>query len=431
MRLLAPPIALATVLVLPTVAEASPFAIPLSAADLARIEEPAPTTDSPAMDAPAVDADAEPMPADPDLPMDPDASSDTDEPAETVEGPGEDPDTFDPTTDDPTLAPSDDAETGDETEPTPKGKANGYNANAIGINGGIQVIPSWILKPRLAGYGNAMCRKEVGSWGEDNGLVKVGGCNFYFNGGYTRRITRAFDISTNVGYLHIKPEDSLWLGKDEWDRDSCETDLGPGSACNLGGADYTKIDLRMFTVEVNFIGRGTLFRNEDVEIQLGGGGGIGIGVLVGEGIARTPLGRNPGSPDDPSSCQTLDDLGDFRKCTPRYYDDIDIDQNGDGDNTDVSREQVDMGMDAPAGILSTGTSFASCSSTKCDGSDLSAFGSTETGGTWPVYPLINIMGSFRMIIKDTFGLTIDGGIKDGFFFGAGMQYYFGGGGKEK
>jgi len=86
---------------------------------------------------------------------------------------------------------------------------------------------------------------------------------------------------------------------------------------------------------------------------------------------------------------------------------------------------------APNGTISTENSFAGCTKDKCNGSDLAAFGTTETGGTWPVYPVINIFGSFRMIVKDVFGITIDGGIKNGFFFGGGMQYYFGGGGKDK
>jgi hypothetical protein len=89
-------------------------------------------------------------------------------------------------------------------------------------------------------------------------------------------------------------------------------------------------------------------------------------------------------------------------------------------------------MPLPQGdSTTTNTSFARCSRDKCDGGDLSTFGMTETGGTWPVYPLVNILGSFRVIIKDTFGIEILGGFKTGFFFGGGIQYYFGGGGYNK
>jgi hypothetical protein len=196
-------------------------------------------------------------------------------------------------------------------------------------------------------------------------------------------------------------------------------------------ADYTEIDLRMFTIELNFIGRGTLYKNADVEIQMGGGGGVGVGILIGKGINRTPLGDDPGSLNDPNSCQTLADTADFRKCTPRYYDEPDIDQDGNGMPADITRDEVDAnGGMAPQGNISTDGSFARCSEHKCDGSDLAAFGSNETGGTWPAYPIVNILGDFRVIIKDSFGISIQGGIKDGFFFGGGIQYYFGGGGKD-
>jgi hypothetical protein len=312
--------------------------------------------------------------------------------------------------------------------PTKKGD---FNANAIGLRGGIHLVPSYFLNTALASYANSVCRNKVGNWGEQNGLVYVDGCNFYVGGDYIRRISRAFDISFGVGYLHIKPPDSLWIDNDEWDRDNCTVDEGGTSNCNLGAADYTEIDLRMFTIELNFIGRGTLYKNADVEIQMGGGGGVGVGILIGKGINRTPLGDDPGSLNDPNSCQTLADTADFRKCTPRYYDEPDIDQDGNGMPADITRDEVDAnGGMAPQGNISTDGSFARCSEHKCDGSDLAAFGSNETGGTWPAYPIVNILGDFRVIIKDSFGISIQGGIKDGFFFGGGIQYYFGGGGKD-
>lgn len=427
MRLLAPSIALVTVAVAPAIAQASPFAIALTAADLREDEPASGSLDAPAVGEPTDTAAPAVEPAEePPAPEVEPAPEETPEEGPAAEGEEE----TDPTVGDPTDI--DNAEEDAlEDELSQKQAKSGYNANAIGVNGGIHLIPSYFLNQALSSYGNAMCRSEVGNWGEDNGLNRVDGCNFYINGGYTRRISRAFDISTNVGYMHVQAPDSLWLDNAEWDRDSCTEDTGPLSTCNLGAADYTRIDLRMVSIEVNFTGRGTLYRNDDVEVQLGGGGGIGVGILVGDGVIRVPLGIQPGSPDDPDSCRTLDDLGDFRKCTPRYFDDIDLDQDGDGFVMDVSREELDMGAEAPAGTISTGTSFAACTRDKCDLGDLQAFGATETGGTWPAYPIINIFGSFRIIIKDTFGLTIDGGIKDGFFFGGGMSYFFGGGGKEK
>jgi hypothetical protein len=422
MRLLVPPLALATTLIIPAMADASPFAVPLRAnhlgSSLGDSNLEAPETSAPTMGGEAAPADAssEAAPADEAAPETP-----TEGPA-AIEDPTAEPEAED-----------EDEELEDELSgPTKKGD---FNANAIGIRGGIHLVPSYFLNAALASYSNSLCRNKPGKWGEQNGLVYVDGCNFYVGGDYIRRISRAFDISFGVGYLHIKPPDSLWIDNDEWDRDNCTTDGGGLSNCNLGAADYTSIDLRMFTMELNFIGRGTLYKNADVEIQMGGGGGVGVGILIGKGISRTPLGESPSGFKDgaqtPDSCKTLADTADFTKCTPHYYDDPDIDQDGDGTPIDISRDEVDAnGGMAPRGETATGTGFARCSEHKCDGGDLSSFGATETGGTWPAYPLVNILGDFRIIIKDSFGISIQGGIKTGFFFGGGIQYYFGGGGKD-
>lgn len=423
MRLLLPSFALALPLVIPTVAEASPFAIRLSTTDLIDLtvddqdQEPA-ATSAPAMGegeaAPSdTPADATAEPADPTAPVE----EGTEPAADEAIG-------------DPTAEGLEEDELEEELEgPQKKGD---FNRHAIGFNGGMQIIPSYFVSKAFATYANSVCRKEVGNWGEKNGLSRVDGCNFYVNGGYLVRIHRGFDIQANVGYLHIKLPDSYWLDNNEWDRDSCEVDGDNDGACNLGAADYTQVDLRMVTLEVNFIGRGTLYRNQDVEVQLGGGGGIGAGILVGKGIFQTPLGAFPGSPDDPTSCQTLADLADFRKCTPRYdqgsYNDIE-----QFDDTDVTRDQVDMGTDLPTGrATSRGDSWVTCQRDQCDSSDLDAIGrAAPKGQPWPAYPVVNLFASFRIIVKDTFGITIDGGIKNGFFFGGGMQYYFGGGGKDR
>lgn len=422
MRLLVPSFALALPLVIPAVAQASPFAIRLTTEDLVELRFDAPEeTSAPTVDPAAGDPAAGDPAVEPTTETEP-AAEPTDPAAET-----------EPAAEDDLLG--DPAEAGDdellEEELEGPQKKGDFNRHSIGFNGGIHLAPSYFLSAALASYANSMCRNEVGKWGEKNGLAKVDGCNFYVNGGYLVRINRAFDIQANVGYLHIKLPDANWLDNGEWDRDSCETDNG--DACNLGAADYTQVDLRMVTLEVNFIGRGTLYRNQDVEVQLGGGGGVGAGILIGKGIFQTPLGPNPGSPDDPTSCQTLADLADFRKCTPRYYDDPDLDQDGDGMNTDISRDMVDMGGDLPTGrTTNSGDSWVKCTRDQCDASDLDAIGRTSPAGQpWPAYPIINIFGSFRIIVKDTFGITIDGGIKDGFFFGGGMQYYFGGGGTDR
>lgn len=426
MRLLLPSLALAALSLAPTLAQASPFAIPLSSADLLN-GPPAKAADGSSTEAPGMDDSA--APADEAAPGEGEGEVEAAPEGEEAAPEGEEAadEIGDPTEGE---VMEDDEEEILLGEKMPK--RGDFNANAIGIKGGLHLAPSYFLNAALASYSNAMCRDEIGGWGEKNGLVRVDGCNYYIGGEYVRRVNRAFDVGVGVGYLHLQLPDSLWIDNNEWDRDSCTTDMGGDSNCNLGAADYTEIDLRMVTVEVNFTGRGTLYRNADVEIQLGGGGGVGAGILVGNGVRRTPLGPNPGSPGDPNSCQTLEDLADFTKCTPRYYDDPDIDQANDGGPADISRDEVDMnGGMAPAGQISTDSSFARCSQFKCDGSDLDAFGAVETGGTWPVYPLVNIFGSFRIIIKDTFGISIEGGFKDGFFFGGGAHFFFGGGGADR
>jgi hypothetical protein len=420
MRLFVTPLALATTLILPAVADASPFAVPLTANRLETLSSLAPETAAPTMGGEAAAPAEAPAEAPADAPAD--APAEGPEPIGDVTAEGE------------AEAEGGEEEDEDELEDELSGprKKGDFNANAIGLRGGIHLVPSYFLNAALASYSNSLCRDKVGNWGEKNGLVYVDGCNFYVGGDYIRRISRAFDISFGMGYLHIKPPDSLWIDNDEWDRDNCTVDEGGLSNCNLGAADYTSIDLRMFTLELNFVGRGTIYRNADVEVQMGGGGGVGVGILIGKGVQRTPLGEEPGSPGDPNSCQTLEDTADFRKCTPHYYDDPDIDQDNDGTPVDISRDEVDAnGGMAPQGTTSTGNGFARCSEHKCDGGDLETFGATEKGGTWPAYPLVNILGDFRVIIKDSFGISIQGGIKNGFFFGGGIQYYFGGGGKDK
>lgn len=418
MRLLLPPIALATTLILPAIAEASPFTIPVGPS--VRVYELEPPAGDPTA-APATD----------DMAGDPTAA-----PEEGAEGevPTGDEEAIGDLTAEGEEGEDDDDELEEELA-AGKPKKGDFNANALFLQGGIHLIPSYFLNQATASYANSLCRDKIGDWGHKNGLVKVDGCNFYLGGGYTRRVSRAFDVNIGLGYLHVKAPDALWIDNAEWDRDSCEVDGGGATTCNLGAADYTAIDLRMFTINVDFIGRGTLYRNADVEVQLGGGGGIGVGILLGKGVARTPLGSDPSGYSNgmqtPGTCTTLADTADFRRCTPRYYDDPDIDQDGDGLVIDVSRDMVDMGAELPNGTAtSTGTSFARCSKDKCDGSDLAMFGTTETGGTWPAYPLVNIIGSFRIIIKDTFGITIEGGVRTGFSFGGGISYHFGGGGYD-
>jgi hypothetical protein len=39
--------------------------------------------------------------------------------------------------------------------------------------------------------------------------------------------------------------------------------------------------------------------------------------------------------------------------------------------------------------------------------------------------VVNLILSMRLIIKDAVGITVNGGFNTGFYFGGGLQYFFG------
>ena len=168
MRLVLTPVALASTLLIPAVANASPFAIPLTANDLNFLthEPPADDTSAPAEGEAEAEAEAEGEDAAPE--------GDTAE-GDAPEGevPTGDDEAIDPTTGDPTegeVVEDDDDLEDDLAGPVKKGD---FNANAIGIRGGIHLVPSYFLNAALASYGNSLCRDEVGKWG-DLTAVRVG-----------------------------------------------------------------------------------------------------------------------------------------------------------------------------------------------------------------------------------------------------------------
>ena len=64
--------------------------------------------------------------------------------------------------------------------------------------------------------------------------------------------------------------------------------------------------------------------------------------------------------------------------------------------------------------------------------DLEEFGSRfEQQDVPPVVPVVNLLLSMRMIVKDTLGINLTGGWNTGFYFGGSIQYFFGQGGKNK
>jgi hypothetical protein len=295
-----------------------------------------------------------------------------------------------------------------------------YNAHGLGFRGGLTIVPTWILSQFLASHTNALCRGEnIGGFAGDRGITKQGGCNWFAGGEYTYRKSRVFDIVAAAGYQRAKTPDGIWLDKDEWG-DSC-TGHDPDNGCDLAAGDYTEVDFGFVFIEADFIGRYPVVRTPDVEIGIGGGGGIGVGILVGQGVYQTPLG--PGTTDTGAgnpTCNRLEDYQDLTKCTPMWFDDPDLDQDGDGNATG------DPLVEAPDG----GPLRADCSRDKCDVNDLKALGSRrKQGDVPPVIPVVNLIATVRFIIKDSFGINLTGGFQTGFYFGGSLGYFFGGGGK--
>jgi hypothetical protein len=301
-----------------------------------------------------------------------------------------------------------------------------FNPHGVGARAGLVIIPTWILSGFLASHTNALCRGDVGNFADQRGLLKTEGCNFFVAGEYTYRKSRIFDIVGAIGYQSLHAPDGYWLDTDEWDRDSCElaSHVGGPDSCNLGAADYTEIDMNLLTFQADFVARYPVVVTPDIEFGLGGGAGIGLGVIFG-GVYQTALGNAPGSRGtggviDNSTCTTLDDLKDMRRCTPRYDPDEYSDYHNEEDPDPPT--EADLSVDGPNPFL-----FADCGKDKCDIGDLKAFGyRKEQEDIPPVYPIVNLILSARMIVKDVWGINLTGGFNTGFYFGGSMSYFFAG-----
>ena len=279
-----------------------------------------------------------------------------------------------------------------------------WNRHGIGVRGGITVIPSWAVRGYVQSMTNALCRGNSipkGSFGE--GLTRVDGCNFYIGGEYIYRYTKNLDIVPAISYHRVKAPDGLWL-------DDGEKDKVTGKP-NLGAADYTQVNFSHVSLQVDFIGRGTLVKTKDFAWQLGGGGGIGLGIITGGGFYQTPLGNPPGSPSG-NTCNSVADYSDFTKCTPHYQD-------------QEANEVPDPGNGLTLGGVDTNPGrFAKCTTSSCNEADLNALG-RQKGINLPVIPIVNLLVTTRFLIKDTFGINITGGWQTGFYFGGSLQYFFG------
>ncbi len=388
----------------------------------------APSTGSEAPTVPAPEATPEPEPA-------------PSEPSEGPEGEGEE-DPSGSEAEDPTAEGEGDLESLEDARDIVTEDA--YNQHGVGARGGLVVVPTWILSSFLASHTNSLCRgEELNQFGLDRGLSRMDGCNWYVGGEYIYRRNRNLDIVASLGWQSMKTPDGYWLDSDEW-ADGC-TEHDPANGCNLAAADYTEVNVSFLFVEADFIGRATVAKGKDIEFQLGGGAGLGLGIILGKGVFQTPIGGafdssdstfKPVSPADQNgtpdfeSCREISDLGDFQRCTPHYFDDPDTDQNGDG-MTNAAGDLIDPATIPDGDTLGPGM-FAECDDQGCNPSDLDAFGSRfEQEDIPPVIPVVNLILSARLIVKDTVGINLQGGFNTGFYFGGSLQYFFGGGGGQK
>jgi hypothetical protein len=256
---------------------------------------------------------------------------------------------------------------------------------------------------------NALCRGEtVGNYARERGLLKTKGCNFYVGGEYIYRQSRILDIVGSLGYMHAHLPEGYWLDKGKYD----------GSPSSLAGADYTEVKLGMMFIEADFVARAPIIVTDDVEFGLGGGAGVGLGILFG-GVWQTAIGSNPDGyvpgqgETQGATCRSPQDLGDFNRCTPRY------DPMEDRRATKLG--PMDPGLTDPNPM-----NYASCTADNCSENDLSKFGyRNKNSDVPPVIPVVNLILSARVIVKDTFGITINGGFNTGFYFGGALTYFFG------
>ena len=319
------------------------------------------------------------------------------------------PDSMDPTTDDDGSDDTND-EDSDEGDSAEAGERDlsMFNRHAIGVRSGLVLTPTWGLSGFLASHANALCRgSSIGNFASDRGLTKIEGCNFYVGAEYTYRKSRVVDIVTNVGYRTVKTPDGYWL-----DTDECPDGDGPN--CDLAASDYTEINLSYVFMGVDFIARAPLVVTPDVEFGIGGGAGLGLGIIVGDGVYQTPMGAGS---VNLGTCNNISDLGDFTKCTPGYVGSND----GAADPGDAEASWSDPAQWANGQL-------ATCSKDECNGSDLELIGRIKNRDIPPVIPVVNVIASMRLLVKDVWAIDVRGGWKTiGWFFGGAMSYHFGGG----
>ena len=207
--------------------------------------------------------------------------------------------------------------------------------------------------------------------------------------------------------MHAHLPEGFWLDKGKYN----------GSGSSLAGADYTEVRLGMLFLEADFVARAPIIVTDDVEFGLGGGAGVGLGILFGgvwqTAIGSDPNGFSPSGGETTGSCRNPRDLADFNRCTPRY------------DAMEDPRTQKLGPMDP--GLSNPNTrNYATCGTDSCNTNDLEKFGYREKNGDVPpVIPVVNLILSARVIVKDQFGITINGGFNTGFYFGGALTYFFG------
>jgi len=240
---------------------------------------------------------------------------------------------------------------------------------------GILIIPSWFFAPFLRSFSTPMCRTRIGSWSRTQGVNRVDGCNFHFQGGY-RWMKKPHTVEVGLGYARLVFPDSNWLGRDE----------------QIPAADFTQIQLHWLFLSTTLAREFPLQKQSRPRWFWKLGGTLMLGMLMGE-IYRTKLGAQL------PRCR-IDDLGNLDFCRP--YRAIEFNDS----NRDLRY-------------------FADCSMKHgCKETDLIRAGRQRETSVPRILPLINLVTGPRVQINDRVGLSTEFGVGLGLNFNLAIDVAF-------
>lgn len=296
--------------------------------------------------------------------------------------------------------------------PLPEKGPEAFNRHGFGVRGGITIVPTFIVNNYVATMTNALCRGDKLPTGKlSEGLNRVEGCNF---------ISAA---STSTG----RPRS--WI--------SSRTSATSGSRRRTGSGSTAMSARTATAARAASTGRATTRRSmcrscssastswpagrsSRPPSSRGSSAAAAVSAWASsgdrQGIFQTPLGQPAGSPNG-ATCNSFGDYGDFTRCTPHWWS-ADSDEN-DGPPPAFGELRLDSASNPNDGR------FADCTKDRCNDKDLDALGRKKNQDMWPAIPIVNLAVSTRFLIKDTFGINIQGLWNTGFYFGGSLQYFFG------